>query len=203
MLSGAIEVASGLGDLPAVRDAYDRLLPYGQLFSCGGAGAIAVSGCVHGWLGVGAAALKRWDDAERHLRTAVAANERAGTPPFTARARYDLAGVLLARGRHGDADEASALLALAGRTAEDLGMAPLLRLCRDLSASGGGGTLTRREREIADLVAQGLTNRQIAATTHTSERTVETHVRHCLAKLGLTSRTELAGWVRGISTRST
>lgn len=203
MLAAAIEMAAGLGDLPAVRDAYDRLLPYGPLFSCGGAGAVAVSGCVHGWLGVGAAALKRWDDAERHLRVAIAANEQAGTPPFTARAQYDLARVLVARDRRGDPDEASALAALATSTAERLGMAPLLRRCTDLAASGGGGPLTRREREIAAFVAQGLTNRQIAAATHTSERTVETHVRHCLAKLGLTSRAELAGWVREIRTRST
>ena len=52
--------------------------------------------------------------------------------------------------------------------------------------------LTDREREIADLVAGALTNRQIADRLVLSERTVESHVRSILAKLGLANRTELA-----------
>jgi DNA-binding CsgD family transcriptional regulator len=58
-----------------------------------------------------------------------------------------------------------------------------------------GGVLSPRETEIALLVGQGLTNRQIAATAHISERTVETHVQHVLAKLGFTGRTQIAAWV--------
>ena len=52
--------------------------------------------------------------------------------------------------------------------------------------------LTGREREIADLVAAALTNRQIADRLVLSERTVESHVRNVLAKLGLSNRTEIA-----------
>ena len=54
--------------------------------------------------------------------------------------------------------------------------------------------LSRRETEIAELVATGLTNRQVAAATHISERTVESHVQHILAKLGFTSRSQIAAW---------
>src|SRR5207244_319420 len=57
-----------------------------------------------------------------------------------------------------------------------------------------GELLTPREREVATLVARGLSNRDIAATLVISERTVEAHVGHALGKLGLSSRTQLAVW---------
>jgi DNA-binding NarL/FixJ family response regulator len=52
--------------------------------------------------------------------------------------------------------------------------------------------LTRREKEVAALVAQGLTNRQIAKELVLSERTVENHVANLLKKLGLHSRDQVA-----------
>jgi non-specific serine/threonine protein kinase len=55
--------------------------------------------------------------------------------------------------------------------------------------------LTKREREVADLVAQGLTNKQIAAKLVISLRTAQGHVEHILTKLGFTSRTQIAAWV--------
>jgi DNA-binding NarL/FixJ family response regulator len=57
------------------------------------------------------------------------------------------------------------------------------------------GKLSRREKELADLVARGLTNRQIAEELVLSERTVENHVRNILKKLKLSSRSEVAAWV--------
>jgi len=55
-------------------------------------------------------------------------------------------------------------------------------------------TLTRREREIAELVAQGKTNREIASQLHISERTAESHVEHLRNKVGVRSRTQIAVW---------
>jgi len=52
--------------------------------------------------------------------------------------------------------------------------------------------LTHREKEIAALVTQGLSNRQIAAELFISERTVENHVANVLRKLGLHSREQVA-----------
>ncbi|WP_051744430.1 ATP-binding protein [Streptomyces yerevanensis] len=59
----------------------------------------------------------------------------------------------------------------------------------------GPGPLTRREREVAALVAQGMSNRRIAAALVLSPRTVDGHVEHILAKLGFGSRTQIAAWV--------
>ena len=62
-------------------------------------------------------------------------------------------------------------------------------------AAGGGLPLTRREREVAELIAQGLTNRQIGARLFIAERTVDTHVSRILAKLGCSSRAQVAAIV--------
>lgn len=55
--------------------------------------------------------------------------------------------------------------------------------------------LTRREREIAELVAEGLSNKDIATRLVISVRTVETHVEHVLVKLAFTSRAQIAAWL--------
>jgi DNA-binding CsgD family transcriptional regulator len=52
--------------------------------------------------------------------------------------------------------------------------------------------LTPAERRVAELVAEGQTNREVAAALFLTERTVETHLTHVYAKLGVRSRTELA-----------
>ena len=54
--------------------------------------------------------------------------------------------------------------------------------------------LTRREQGIAALVAEGLTNREIAGKLFISRRTAETHIQHILNKLGVNSRAQIAVW---------
>jgi DNA-binding CsgD family transcriptional regulator len=56
--------------------------------------------------------------------------------------------------------------------------------------------LSARELEVVRLVADGLANKAIATQLHLSVRTVEGHVRHVLAKAGLSNRTQLAKWAR-------
>lgn len=58
-----------------------------------------------------------------------------------------------------------------------------------------------RESEIASLIVRAMSNRQIAEQLVLSERTVETHVRSILAKLGYTTRTEIATWSLRRATR--
>jgi DNA-binding NarL/FixJ family response regulator len=54
--------------------------------------------------------------------------------------------------------------------------------------------LTEREREVATLIAQGLSNRDIAQTLVVAERTVTTHITSIFTKLGFTSRVQVATW---------
>jgi predicted ATPase/DNA-binding CsgD family transcriptional regulator len=60
---------------------------------------------------------------------------------------------------------------------------------------GRPDVLSRRGAEVAQLIAEGLTNREIGARLFISERTVESHVRTVLNTLGFTSRAQIAGWV--------
>ncbi|AWK72950.1 LuxR family transcriptional regulator [Rhodococcus oxybenzonivorans] len=58
-------------------------------------------------------------------------------------------------------------------------------------------SLTKREWEVARLVARGMTNKAIAAELVIAQRTAQGHVEHVLAKLGFTSRAQIAAWVVG------
>jgi predicted ATPase/serine/threonine protein kinase/DNA-binding CsgD family transcriptional regulator len=55
--------------------------------------------------------------------------------------------------------------------------------------------LTRREHEVAALIAEGMTNKEIAAKLVIARRTAEAHIEHILGKLGFSSRTQIAAWV--------
>jgi non-specific serine/threonine protein kinase len=64
-----------------------------------------------------------------------------------------------------------------------------------ISSAGSTTALTRREKEIAEMVSQGLTNRQIAKRLVLSVRTAESHVESVRNKLGFQSRAQIAAWV--------
>jgi serine/threonine-protein kinase PknK len=77
-----------------------------------------------------------------------------------------------------------------------LGEAPRVPHRREVpSAVTQPGALTRRELEISELVAQGLSNRDIARELVISVRTAESHVDHIMGKLGFTGRAQIAAWV--------
>jgi DNA-binding NarL/FixJ family response regulator len=59
--------------------------------------------------------------------------------------------------------------------------------------------LTKRELEIARLIAHDMSNHEIATRLFLSERTVETHVTHMFNKLGLNSRVQLIRWLAGVT----
>jgi len=63
------------------------------------------------------------------------------------------------------------------------------------ASNDSAGLLGRREAEVARLIAEGLSNKQIGARLFISERTVDSHVRSILNKLGFNSRAQIAGWI--------
>ena len=68
------------------------------------------------------------------------------------------------------------------------------RRTAETSTHGPASVLTRREREVAELVAEGLSDRQIATRLVIAQRTAESHVGNILRKLDFTSRTQIIAW---------
>ncbi|MEV0665766.1 LuxR C-terminal-related transcriptional regulator [Actinomadura luteofluorescens] len=65
------------------------------------------------------------------------------------------------------------------------------------AGADGASPLTERERQVAVLVAEGLSNRGIAERLTIAKRTADSHVEHTLAKLGFSSRAQIAVWISG------
>jgi predicted ATPase/DNA-binding NarL/FixJ family response regulator len=76
-----------------------------------------------------------------------------------------------------------------------LAMGEEIPIHEDGSASGALEGLTKREGQVAVLIAEGLTNKEIAQLLVISQRTAEGHVDHILSKLGFSSRAQVAAWV--------
>lgn len=97
----------------------------------------------------------------------------------------------------GDRVHEAAALEAAGRTAEAVALYDAMGSVRDIErlrmrSAKNTGELTARQREIAALVAQGATNREIAGRLHISEYTVEHHLSGIFVRLGIKSRAQLA-----------
>jgi predicted ATPase/DNA-binding CsgD family transcriptional regulator len=78
--------------------------------------------------------------------------------------------------------------------AVQLGLGRMDRPHEMKTPEGAKGPLSRRELEVARLVAEGMTDREIAAELVISQRTAESHVQHILTKLGFRSRSQIAAW---------
>jgi DNA-binding CsgD family transcriptional regulator len=168
----------------------------------GGAGAAGYLGPVELYLGFAARYLGLLDDAVADLdyaRQACAANGAAG---YHVEALFELAVALDRRAGHGDVARTRSLAADCAGRARTLGMPPFAARAQELAdrlRQAPAEPLTPRERQVAELVAQGRTNREIAARLYLSERTAQNHVQHILTKLDLSNRSQIAVW---ITTRS-
>lgn len=193
-MDALVEVAERLGDAAAARLLYDLLLPAGPW--CGGPGSGNMWASGSGWRPVARmAAVAGWpEEARTAFEQALIADVRIGARPEAVHVRLGLAE-LLARD---NASRAVRLATEAAAEARRLGMPGSLRRADSLLAvlsSAAPDPLSPREREVAELVAQSLSNREVAKRLVLSERTVESHVRSILAKLGLTRRTDVVRWV--------
>jgi DNA-binding CsgD family transcriptional regulator len=148
---------------------------------------------------------------ERDAQVLVAAADllRSSSRPLLYAAAAEDAGVELARTDRGDkaVDQLNAAFdtylhheALAdarrvGRELRRLGVER--RIVSHPRAKTGWDSLTDSEVKVVNLIAQGVTNRDVATQLHLSPHTVRAHLRNAFAKLGVSSRVELSQLVRG------
>ncbi|MGW6199009.1 LuxR C-terminal-related transcriptional regulator [Kribbella sp. NPDC055110] len=183
----AARVAAALSRTDDVRRFRARLEPHRGRYVVGGAGATNFLGPVELVLGACAASLSDWDAAAADLQKAGALCRAIGAPGFAVEAACLLADVYE---QSGDTARARALAAETLPLAKTLGMTPWIQ-----KLAPPAGPLSQREREVADLVANGLSNREIAAALVISERTAQNHVQHILTKLNFANRAQVAAWV--------
>jgi DNA-binding CsgD family transcriptional regulator/tetratricopeptide (TPR) repeat protein len=157
----------------------------------------------------------RPQDALRHARQAIAEFRSAGARYEVGRASYVAALALVGAGRH---DEADTLMREAENIVVSCGAAPMGSYVATVAAQVVPGQpaagdasgralspldlLSPRERQIADLVARGSTNRLTARHLGVSEKTIETHLSRIFAKLEVSNRAMLASIVSRESRRS-
>jgi class 3 adenylate cyclase/DNA-binding CsgD family transcriptional regulator len=199
------EVCARLGDTARAGTLYRLLEPARHLNAT--YGDLLFMGVIARHLGLLAATMGRWEDAERHFADALAMNERQGAPPWAAWTRHDWAAMLLARAASGDRARALALLDEALAAARMMGMVRLEQAAAALRvqvealphapaapapAPALPGGLSEREAEVLRLIAAGKSNREVAAALVISLNTVLRHVTHILEKTGAANRTEAA-----------
>ena len=195
-----VEAQLAAGDVAAA----EATLAHGEAAAVrvGTAWAAAVTGVAR------AAVLLARGSAREAVPVAVAAREAAeGAPLMSALARLVEGRALAAAGERGAAIEAlvsaySAFDGFGARRRRDEATRELRRIGHRVLRPAREGTegplapLTAREREIAELVAAGRTNREVATQLFLSSRTVEAHLRNIYRKLDVRSRVELARAVR-------
>jgi DNA-binding CsgD family transcriptional regulator len=196
------EVCAFLGDACRAAILYQCLAPHDGYNIVVGPTA-ACYGAASYYLGLLAATMARWEEAQRHFTAALTMNARMGAKPALARTQYTYARMLLRRGQPGDHEHARSLLDEALALSHALGMRALeeqtVALQERLQSPSRStlqypGGLTQREVEVLRLIALGKSNRDIAEMLFVSPNTVANHVRSILTKTATANRTEAAAY---------
>ncbi len=130
------ESCAFLRDADRAATLYSLLLPYaGRTVT---AGSLLCIGSASRHLGLLAATMSRWEEAERHFEEALEMNAKMGAKPWLAHTQHEYAGMLVGRDQPGDREKALKLLAQALDTAQELGMKALVEraLALKLQAQG-------------------------------------------------------------------
>jgi DNA-binding CsgD family transcriptional regulator len=200
MLQAAVLVEHGA----AAKALASRLACLAHLTEVGHQG---VTTCVGRHLGDAAALAGDFTAARAYYLQALEASSRIDFRPERALALLRLADLLLEGADDHAQAEALEYLDAAIPELQDMHMQPGLEralalrdkltpaMAQETASQSGPDVLTAREREIASLVADGLSNHDVAEQLVISEGTVEVHVKHILGKLGFRSRAQVAGWV--------
>jgi DNA-binding CsgD family transcriptional regulator len=189
-------VAWSLDRADAAPAIYAALEPFADELAVSSSWQSVSGGSVSRYLGQMAVLTGDWDRVETDFARAMRRNLETGARGEVAETRFDWATGLLRRGLARDRERASAMLEAAERGAAELGMEPLRRRASASRAAlkGERGPLTDRELEVAALVAEGLTNKEVAGQLRLSVRTAENHVLNVMNKLGLDNRAQVAAW---------
>lgn len=175
---------------------YAALEPFADELSVSSTGQAVSGGSVSRYLGQMAVLMGDWDRVEIDFARAMRRNLETGARGEVADTRFDWATGLLRHGLARDRERASAMLEAAERGANELGMEPLRQRAAASRAAlkAGPSPLTDRELEVAALIAEGLTNKEVATRLRLSVRTAENHVLNVMNKLGLDNRAQVAAW---------
>jgi DNA-binding CsgD family transcriptional regulator len=176
-----VDVAVETGDLPTARRACDELQAAAEVY--GSSGLLAAAALAQGQVCVAEGKL------EEALQSLVSARHRwqqLGAPVRVAEVRRQLSKAHLALGN----ERAAALEAAAA----DRELTNLGTVARPSAAAAPSSGLTRREAEVLELVARGLSNRAVAEQLVLSEKTVARHLANVYLKLGVNSRTAAAAY---------
>ena len=195
------EVCAWLGDAARAPRLYQLLLPHAGRCIVFGAHTASL-GSADRLLGLLAATLRQWAEAQRHFEAALDFDARSGGRPWLPRTRCDFARMLLLRGASGDRERARSLLDAALDEARALGLASVAEQAAALRqpladaapAPARTAGLSARELQVLRLVAAGKTNPQIAAALHRSPATVAIHVCNILDKTQSANRAEAAAF---------
>jgi DNA-binding CsgD family transcriptional regulator len=192
-----LELALCIGDVAAASVLAERLAPVVHLTTLDG-------GCTPSVARLVGSALRLQGDhdgARAHYQLALVGSQRIGYRPEVALTQLELAELLLDQYPE-EQHLARTHLDAAASEFTAMRMQPALARAnarRDAERDGTAeevtaGGLTRRERDVAGLIAAGRSNREIAVELVISEGTVEVHVKHILSKLAFRSRSQVAVW---------